>query len=103
MSSDLKSEDYKESYGGKRDQIIFFSNDSDFCFHIPIHEILDQKSLYGRKIFVSEKKQLFSKLLLRSDGGGTFRLHFWNLQKNWVFFKNFSNVFFFANKFFSTI
>ena len=30
-----------------------------------------------------EKKQLFSKSLLRSDGGGTFRLHFRNLQKIW--------------------
>ena len=70
-----------------------FSNDSDFNFEVPIHEILDQKSLYGRKNFVSEKKknvtkifekkQLFSKSLLRGDGGGTFRLHFWNLQKIW--------------------
>ena len=23
-------------------------------------------------------------LLLRSDGGGTFRLHFWNLHKIWI-------------------
>ena len=38
--------------------INFFSNDSDFCFHVPIHEILDQKSLYGRKCFVSEKKNV---------------------------------------------
>ena len=69
-----------------------FSNQSDFCFHITIHKIWDKKSLYGRKIFISEKKnitkffgkkQLFSKLLLREDGGGTFRLHFWNLQKSW--------------------
>ena len=66
-----------------------FSSHSDFCFHIPIHEILDQKSLYGRKNFISEKKnvakifeknQLFSKSLLRSDKGRTFCLHFWNLQ-----------------------
>ena len=71
-----------------------FSNDSDFCFDVPIHEILDQKSLYGQKNFVSEKKknvtkifekkQLFSKSLLRGDGGGTFRLHFRNLQKIWL-------------------
>ena len=71
-----------------------FSNDSDFCFDVPIHEILDQKSLYGQKNFVSEKKknvtkifeknQLFSKSLLRGDGVGTFRLHFWNLQKIWL-------------------
>ena len=69
-----------------------FSNDSDFNFEVPIHEILDQKSLYGRKFFVSEKKnvtkifektQLISKSLLRSDGGGTFCLHFRNLQKIW--------------------
>ena len=69
-----------------------FSNDSDFCFDVPIYEILDQKSLYGRKNFVSEKKnitkifekkQLFSKSLLRRDGGGTFLLHFQNLQKIW--------------------
>ena len=69
-----------------------FSNHSDFCFHITIPKILDKKSLYGRKIFISEKKiitknfekkQLFSKSLLRSDGGGTFGLHFWNLQKIW--------------------
>ena len=67
-----------------------FSNHSDFCFHITIPKILDKKSLYGRKNFISEKKtitknleknQLFSKSLLRSDGGGTFRLHFRNLQK----------------------
>ena len=36
-----------------------FSNDSDFNFEVPIHEILDQKSLYGRKIFVSEKKKRY--------------------------------------------
>ena len=72
--------------------IKIFSNDSDFHFHIPIHEILDQKSLYGQKNLISEKKnitkffekkQLFSKSLQRSDGGGTFRLRFWNLQKIW--------------------
>ena len=34
------------------------------------------------KIF--EKIQLFSKSLQRSDGGGTFRLHFWNLLKIWI-------------------
>ena len=33
-----------------------FSNHSDFCFHITIHKILDKKSLYGRKNFISEKK-----------------------------------------------
>ena len=36
--------------------IKMFSNHSDFCFHITIHKILDQKSLYGRKNFISEKK-----------------------------------------------
>ena len=35
-----------------------FSNDSDFCFDVPIHEILDQKSLYGQKNFISEKKNV---------------------------------------------
>ena len=30
-----------------------------------------------------KKKQLFSKSLLRGDGGGTFGLHFRNLQKIW--------------------
>ena len=40
-----------------------FSNDSDFHFHIPIHEILDQKSLYGRKNFISEKKKTLLKFL----------------------------------------
>ena len=34
-----------------------FSNHSDFCFHITIHKILDQKSLYGRKNFISEKNK----------------------------------------------
>ena len=49
-----------------------------------MHEILDKKSLYGRKNFISEKKKkktitkifgkknLFSKSLLRWDDGGTF-------------------------------
>ena len=32
---------------------------------------------------IIEKIQLFSKSLQRSDGGGTFRLHFRNLQKIW--------------------
>ena len=40
-----------------------FSNDSDFCFDVPIHEILDQKSLYGQKNFVSEKKKTLLKFL----------------------------------------
>jgi hypothetical protein len=41
--------------------------------------------LAKKKIIIKnfEKKQLFSKSLLRSDGGGTFRLHFQNLQKIW--------------------
>jgi hypothetical protein len=30
-----------------------------------------------------KKNQLFSKSLLRGEGGGTFRLDFQNLQKNW--------------------
>ena len=50
------------------------------------------KSLYMvGKILLAKKKitknfekiQLFSKSLLRSDGGGTCRLHFQNLQKIW--------------------
>ena len=52
------------------------------------------KSLYMvRKILLAKKKknipkifekiQLFSKSFLRSAGGGTFRLHFRNLQKIW--------------------
>ena len=43
--------------------------------------LLAKKKKNITKIF--EKIQLFSKSLLRSDGGGTFRLHFWNLQKIW--------------------
>ena len=69
-----------------------FLNHSDFCFHITIHEILDKKSLYSQKIVLEKKKsllkilkkkQLFSKSLLRNDSGGTFCLHFQNLQKIW--------------------
>ena len=36
---------------------------------------------------VGKKNLLLKKtpfLLLRSDGGGTFRLHFWNLHKIWM-------------------
>ena len=33
------------------------------------------------KIF--EKTQLFFYFFLKGDGGGTFRLHFWNLQNIW--------------------
>ena len=100
MSSDLKSEDYKEIYGGseKSNQLLkillmkMFSNHSDFCFHITIHEILDKKSLYGRKKFISEKKIItknfekktnFFKIITEGDGGGTLRSHFRNLQKIW--------------------
>ena len=32
---------------------------------------------------ILKKNKLFSKSLLRSNGGGAFRLHFWNLQKIW--------------------
>ena len=42
-----------------------FSNHSDFCFHIPIHEILDQKSLYGRKNLISKKINIKDKLEAR--------------------------------------
>ena len=44
-----------------------FSNDSDFCFDVPIHEILDQKSLYGQKKFVSEKKKTLLKFLKKTN------------------------------------
>ena len=44
-----------------------------------VRKILLAKKKNITKIF--EKKQLFSKSLLRGDGGGTFRLHFRNLQK----------------------
>ena len=46
-----------------------------------VEKILLAKKKNVTKIF--EKKQLFSKSLLRRDGGGTFRLHFWNLQTIW--------------------
>ena len=44
-----------------------------------VGKILLAKKKNITKIF--EKIQLFSKSLLRSDDGGTFRLHFRNLQK----------------------
>ena len=44
-----------------------FSNDSDFNFEVPIHEILDQKSLYGRKNFVSEKKKNITKIFEKKN------------------------------------
>ena len=44
-----------------------FSNHSDFCFDVPIHEILDQKSLYGQKKFVSEKKKTLLKFLKKNN------------------------------------
>ena len=46
-----------------------------------VGKILLAKKKNIPKIF--EKKQLFSKSLQGSDGGGTFRLRFWNLQKIW--------------------
>ena len=46
-----------------------------------VEKILLAKKKNVTKIF--EKIQLFSKSVLRGDGGGTFRLHFRNLQKNW--------------------
>ena len=46
-----------------------------------VEKILLAKKKNVTKIF--EKNQLFSKSLLRGDGGGTFRLHFRNLQKIW--------------------
>ena len=47
--------------------IKIFSNDSDFHFHSPKHEILDQKSLYGWKNFISEKKKTLLKFLKKSN------------------------------------
>ena len=47
-----------------------------------VGKILLAKKKNIPKIF--EKNQLFSKSFLRGDGGGTFRLHFWNLQKIWL-------------------
>ena len=46
-----------------------------------VGKILLAKKKNITKIF--EKIQLFSKSLQRSDGGGTFCLHFRNLQKIW--------------------
>ena len=43
--------------------------------------LLVKKKKNITKIF--EKIQLFSKSVLRGDGGGTFCLHFRNLQKIW--------------------
>ena len=47
--------------------IKMFSNYSDFCFHITIHKILDKKSLYGRKRFISEKKKSRLKFLKKQQ------------------------------------
>ena len=44
-----------------------FSNPSDFCFHITIHKILDKKSLYGQKKFISEKKKTLLKFLKKNS------------------------------------
>ena len=46
-----------------------------------VEKFISEKKKNIPKIF--EKKQLFSKSLQGSDGGGTFRLCFWNLQKIW--------------------
>ena len=46
-----------------------------------VEKFLLAKKKNVTKIF--EKIQLFSKSVLRGDGGGTFRLHFRNLQKIW--------------------
>ena len=50
-----------------------FSNHSDFCFRIPIPKILDKKSLYGRKIFISEKKNV-TKIFEKTN---FFQNHYW--------------------------
>ena len=55
------------------------SNDFEKC-HLEFKNVnFEKKSL----LKIALEKQLFSKSLLRSDGGGTFRLHFRNLQKIW--------------------
>ena len=70
-----------------------FSNDSDFCFDIPIHEILDQKYLYRRKNFVSEKKNItkifeknptFFKIVTEGGRWRNFSLTFLESTKNLV-------------------
>ena len=47
-----------------------------------VEKILLAKKKNVTKIF--EKNQLFSKSLMRGDGGGTFRFLFWNLHKIWI-------------------
>ena len=44
---------------------------------------MTEKKYDWKKKFVTKKKILFYFLVLRRDGGGTFRLHFQNLQKIW--------------------
>lgn len=69
-----------------------FSNHSDFYFHITIHEILDKKSLYGRKNFISEKKSLlkilkkktFFKIITEERRWRNFSLTFSESTKNLI-------------------
>ena len=72
--------------------IKMFSNHSDFCFHITIHKILDKKSLYGRKNFISEKKiitknfekKTFFKIITKGGRWRNFSLTFPESTKNLV-------------------
>ena len=63
---------------------LLLSNDFEKIFFFKILSI----DFFSKLTFVNSllkilKKKLFLKSLLRRDGGGTFRLHFWNLQKIW--------------------
>ena len=56
---------------------------SSFLFqkcHLEFKNVKFEKKIIPKNL---EKNQLFSKSLLRGEGGGTFRLHFWNLQNIW--------------------
>ena len=63
--------------------IKFFSNHSDFCFHIPIHEILDQKSLYGRKFFICKKNKNITKIFEKKNN--FFQNHYWGAMVEELF------------------
>ena len=72
--------------------IKIFSNDSDFVFTFQYMKFwtkslyMVEKILLAKKKTITknfEKKNFFSKSLLRGDGGGTFCLHIRNLQKIW--------------------
>ena len=99
-----------ESYGGSEwsNQLMkillikMFSNHSDFCFRIPIPKILDKKSLYGRKIFISEKnknitkifekKTTFFKIITKGGRWRNFSLTFSESTKNLVVIISYGTV-----------